>query len=313
MCQLPRRQPPPYVPLTRLARPVECVESYITIGVPPVRSDNHKAMLVRAGVAELHGQFGTHTVRAGDLVLLSAGVICGSVSRTPVDVVCAYYNPGFIADQVRWTLPDDVTDRQAAMRQVHRANPAVRSFPLDSVRYAIFEAQFEKLLRLSQPGGGLGEKFVAATQLLWMIGELFDDDDGTEERGSASEAELRPLRREVRTVLGLLQHDYRRPWTTPMLAQRVSLSESALRRAFLRAIGMSPREYLHRVRLMRFEQFLASSAMSIGEAARRVGWSSGDYASRVFALNHGLTPRQFRAEAAPVRWCCTGHCEPAPQ
>lgn len=79
--------------MTWLAQPVECVESYITNGVPPVRSPNHKAMLVRSGTAELSGPFGSHTVTAGDLVLLSAGVVCGSVSLAPVDVVCAYFNP----------------------------------------------------------------------------------------------------------------------------------------------------------------------------------------------------------------------------
>ncbi len=303
-CLSPKRTPPPFVPVTDLARPVECVESYITTGVPPVRSQNHKALLMRAGVAELRGPFGTHTVRAGDLVLLSAGVVCGSVSLAPVEVVCAYYNPGFIADQVRWTLPADVTDRRTAMREVSRVNPTLRSFPLDPVRYAAFDEQFERLLRLNERGG-LGDKFVAATQLLWLIGDLLE---GDEEQVPVADAELRPLRREVRAILELLQRDYARPWTTAALARRVSLSESALRRAFLRAIGMSPREYLHQVRLMRFEQLVAITAVSIRDAARRVGWDSGDYARRVFVRNHGLTPREYRAEAVSARQRCAGYC-----
>lgn len=87
-CQAPRRRPSTFAPVTWLAQPVECVESYITTGAPPVRSPNHKAMLVRSGTAELSGPFGSQTVAAGDLVLLSAGVVSGSVSLAPVDV-CA--------------------------------------------------------------------------------------------------------------------------------------------------------------------------------------------------------------------------------
>lgn len=306
-CKVRRKRPPPFVPVTDLARPVECVESYITTGVPPVRSANFKMFLMRAGVAELSGPFGTRTVKTGDLVLLSAGTVWGSVSLAPVDVVCAYFNPGFLTDQMRWTLPGDVTDRRAAARQLYDAIAGVRSFHLNAAQAEVFGAHFDRLLCLSNQGGSFGEKFVAATQLIWLIGELFASTE-TIEAPPVTGVELWSLRREVRIALDLLQRDYDRSWTTAALADHVALSESALRRAFYRAIGMTPREYLHRVRLMRFEQFVAGSAVSIGEAARRVGWDSGDYARRVFVRNHGVTPREFRADAylAQSRYCSGG-------
>lgn len=293
--------------MTELAQPVECVDSYITTGVPPMRSANFKAFLMRDGAAELSGPFGTRIVKTGDLVLLSAGTVCGSVSLTPVEVVCAYFNLGFLTDQVRWTLPGDVTDRRAAARQLYAAISGVRFFRLNAVQIQVFRAYFDRLLCLSEQGGSFGEKFVAATQLIWLIGELFAPTESVE-APPVTGAELRPLRQEVRVVLDLLQRDYNRSWTTPALADLVALSESALRRAFHRTVGMTPREYLHRVRLMRFEQLVAGSAVSIGEAARRVGWDSGDYARRVFVRNHGVTPREFRADAdmAQPRHCSGG-------
>lgn len=301
------------MPVTDLAHPVECVESYITSGVPPVRSANFKAFLVREGKAELSGPFGTRRVAAGDLVLLSAGTDCGSVSLAPVDVVCAYFNPGFLADQVRWTLPGNVTDRLAAQREIHRALAGVRSFSLNAAQVAVFEMQFDRLLCLTERGGSLGEKFVAATKLIWLISDLFAAEAEVEvEVASGSPSgrpEPRPLRREVRTVLDILQREYGLAWTTAALADRVALSESALRRAFHRTVGMSPREYLHRVRLMRFEQFVVGTALTIGEAARRVGWNSADYARQVFVRNHGITPREARAEAdPPLAGHCSGRC-----
>lgn len=289
--------------------PVECMESYITTGVPPVRSANFKAFLMRAGAAELNGPFGTHTVEAGDLVLLAAGTVCGSVSLTPVNVVCAYFNPGFLTDQVRWTLPGDVSDRRAAARQLYDAISGVRIFHLSPAQAEVFGAHFDRLLCLSEQAASFGDKFVAATQLIWLISELFTPTESAAVP-PVTGVELRPLRQEVRVVLDLLQHDYHRSWTTTALADQVALSESALRRAFHRAVGMTPREYLHRVRLMRFEQFVAASAVSIGEAARRVGWDSGDYARRVFLRNHGVTPREFRADAYPATQprYCSGRC-----
>lgn len=284
------------------------MESYITTGVPPVRSANFKAFLMRSGAAELSGPFGTRIVETGDLVLLPAGTVCGSVSLTPVNVVCAYFNPGFLTDQVRWTLPGDVTDRRAAARHLYDMISGVRVFHLSPAQAEVFGAHFDRLLCLSEQDGSFGEKFVAATQLIWLIGELFAPTE-TIETPLVTDVELRPLRQEVRIVLDLLQRDYNTAWTTVALADHVALSESALRRAFHRAIGMTPREYLHRVRLMRFEQFVAASSVSIGEAARRVGWDSGDYARRVFVRNHGVTPREFRADSSPKQpLYCSGSC-----
>lgn len=274
-----------------------------------MRSANFKAFLVRAGAAELSGPFGTRTVETGDLVLLSPGTVCGSVSLAPVDVVCAYFNPGFLTDQVRWTLPGDVTDRRVAARQLYDTIPDMRCFHLNAAQVELFGAHFDRLLCLSEQVGSFGEKFVAATQLTWLMSKLFAPAESVE-ASPVTGVELRPLRQEVRVVLDLLQRDYNRSWTTTALAGHVALSESALRRAFHRAVGMTPREYLHRVRLMRFEQFVAGNAVSISEAGRRVGWDSGDYARRVFVRNHGVTPREFRADVYPATQprYCSGNC-----
>lgn len=206
-------------------------------------------------------------------------------------------------------MPDFTSDRQAVLREIDRSISGVRSYPLDAAQFASLEVLFDRLLCLSERGGSLGEKFIGATQLIWLITDITAPGQPSVEITPTDLDGRRTSRVEIRAVLDLLQADYNKAWTTTELARRVALSESALRRAFHRELGVTPRDYLHQVRLMRFEQFVAGGAMSITEAARRVGWASTDYACRVFVRNHGITPRQFRAEATPVqRRRCAGGC-----
>jgi len=124
------------------ARPVECLDYWIPYGVAPVRSENFKIMLIRDGAAQLRGDFGVRTVAAGDLVMLRAGLECGSVSLAPVDVVTAYLNPTFLVDQLRWTMPGFVQDRRAVFREMVRVVPDVRSVPLTDDQFGLVLPRF---------------------------------------------------------------------------------------------------------------------------------------------------------------------------
>ncbi len=69
-------------------------------------------------------------------------------------------------------------------------------------------------------------------------------------------------------------------WTLTSLAEEVHLSRSQLVRAFDATVGMSPMAYLRHTRVERMARLLASTDLSIAEAARAVGWTDPDYASR---------------------------------
>jgi AraC-like DNA-binding protein len=288
--------PPPFRAITELAQPVECFEAWVPHGVSPIVSRNFQAMLIREGSARLHGRFGAHTVTEGELVLLSAGVKCGSVSISPVDVVTAYVNPAFLVDQLNWTFPALAGDRRAVYREVSRAVPDVRSVRLDTQQYALLHEQFDKLASLSARGASPGERMIGGTELIWQISAIVPPAPP-----SWGVPRLQPftgpLRPEVRTVLQLMHERYACDWTVPRLAREVALSESALRRAFTVATGLSPRKYLHHVRLAHFEEFVANHIMPISEAARMVGWSSTSHARSAFARSHGVSPREYRRSA----------------
>lgn len=89
------------------------------------------------------------------------------------------------------------------------------------------------------------------------------------------------------------------PWTLNSLAEEVHLSRFQLVRAFDATLGISPMAYLRRLRAERMARLLAATDLSIAEAARAVGWTDPNYASRCFQTAHGISPTEFRRRQAP--------------
>ena len=84
------------------------------------------------------------------------------------------------------------------------------------------------------------------------------------------------------------------PWTLSSLAAEVHLSRSQLVRVFDATVGMSPMAYLRQMRVERMARLLRSSDLSIAAAARAVGWTDANYASRCFRTYCGVSPTAFR-------------------
>lgn len=92
------------------------------------------------------------------------------------------------------------------------------------------------------------------------------------------------------------------PWTLSSLAEEVHLSRSQLVRAFDAVVGMSPMAYLRRMRVERMARLLATTDLSVAEAARSVGWKNQFHASQCFHAQFGVSPTEYRRShtAPPV-------------
>lgn len=90
------------------------------------------------------------------------------------------------------------------------------------------------------------------------------------------------VRGHVETAVGVLRDRLVEPWTLSMLAEEVHLSRSQLVRSFDATVGMSPMACLRKMRVERMARLLASTDLSVAEAARPVGWTDANYASRCF-------------------------------
>jgi AraC family L-rhamnose operon transcriptional activator RhaR/AraC family L-rhamnose operon regulatory protein RhaS len=95
-------------------------------------------------------------------------------------------------------------------------------------------------------------------------------------------------------VLAKLEKDCVIPLSLAELSSAASMSPSTLGRAFRRAVGVSPIDYVIRRRIQKAAELLTSSDMSIKEIAARTGFADGNYLARQFRRVLGTSPRRYR-------------------
>ena len=78
------------------------------------------------------------------------------------------------------------------------------------------------------------------------------------------------------------------------LARVVGLSASHFSRAFQKAVGVSPHRYVVQCRVIRAQQLLATTQLSLTEIALTSGFADHSHFSRCFRALIGLTPKRFR-------------------
>jgi len=88
----------------------------------------------------------------------------------------------------------------------------------------------------------------------------------------------------------------------PLLLDAVAAAAGAspfhLMRLFRRAIGVTPHQYLMRVRLLRALALLRDSALPVTEVAYEAGWSDLSNFMRTFRRDVGCSPGLFRRRGA---------------
>jgi len=78
------------------------------------------------------------------------------------------------------------------------------------------------------------------------------------------------------------------------LAERLEITPVQLTRRFRQACGMTPTEYLTKLRIERAARLLEETAFNLDEIAQKVGYENGFYLSRVFAKHKGMSPSAYR-------------------
>ena len=101
----------------------------------------------------------------------------------------------------------------------------------------------------------------------------------------------------VLAAQGYLKRHLDEPIHIPDLVKHIGLGQSRLFHLFKSATGLTPTDYLLRLRIERAKELLARPAQSVTEIALATGFSSGQYFSDVFRKYAGQTPREYRQEA----------------
>ncbi|MCC6580435.1 MAG: helix-turn-helix domain-containing protein [Phycisphaeraceae bacterium] len=100
----------------------------------------------------------------------------------------------------------------------------------------------------------------------------------------------------LQLALDHLAANLSRELTLPELARVSHLSRSRFAELFHRQVGVSPRQYLERLRIERARQMLRLTSQPIKEIAQAVGFADPAYFSNRFRLHAGRSPRRYRTE-----------------
>jgi len=102
-----------------------------------------------------------------------------------------------------------------------------------------------------------------------------------------------------RKAIQLMESRLEEKFTLDEIAQTLYVSTAHLIRMFRQEMGCTPHWYLTQYRLMRAEQLLRFSSLSIAEIAGKTGFSSPSHFISQFKAAHGCTPMQYRQHAEP--------------
>ena len=103
-----------------------------------------------------------------------------------------------------------------------------------------------------------------------------------------------PVTAGVEKVISYMEAHYHERITGQMLAEQLGLSTNYFGTYFKTHTGMTPVDYLTRVRLSHAARMLKSTREKIKTIAHETGFRSPEYFTRVFRDAFGVTPAQYR-------------------
>jgi len=103
-----------------------------------------------------------------------------------------------------------------------------------------------------------------------------------------------PQRAYVRSAIHFINKSYHRDIKVEDIAKRVGLNRSYFHRIFKEYVGVTPVEYLTRVRINRAKDLLIKTNLSMNEVAQNIGISSQQYFTYLFKKETGMSPAKFR-------------------
>lgn len=92
----------------------------------------------------------------------------------------------------------------------------------------------------------------------------------------------------------ILAHSHNTRLLIADVAEQCAMSRSHFSRAFKKATGMSPHEWLLDLRIRRAKDFLAAGSLSISEISLECGFADQSHFSRMFSKLVGTTPKRWQ-------------------
>src|SRR5688572_19930729 len=100
----------------------------------------------------------------------------------------------------------------------------------------------------------------------------------------------------IAQAVDAMQNRPSEPWHVRDLAALANLSASHFAHLFHQCIGMSPRRYLHVLRMKRARHLLEQTSLPVKDVMPLVGYRDPSHFSKDFRRRYGVGPREYRSE-----------------
>lgn len=152
------------------------------------------------------------------------------------------------------------------------------SIPVRMLRDIITEAH----------AGRITDPYIASSYVYQFITELC-------RHAAAGQRNREQWPQAVRQAAQFIEFHYNRMIGQEQLAEQLQLSKFHLLRSFTKHVGVTPNDYLNRIRIEKAVELLRTTDWSIEKIGAEVGYSSGSYFIKVFHKLTGQTPGSFRS------------------
>lgn len=104
------------------------------------------------------------------------------------------------------------------------------------------------------------------------------------------------LDKRIHTIIHFLHAHPNRMPEIKELAELVQLSESHVRKLFIKQTGQAPLHFVHSIKIEQAKKLLATTVKAISQISYELGVDNANYFSRMFKAKTGLTPLQYRQQ-----------------
>jgi AraC-like DNA-binding protein len=104
----------------------------------------------------------------------------------------------------------------------------------------------------------------------------------------------------VDAAAAYLRNHYQEPIQMPDLVRHLGFSRARMFQLFKSGLGLTPNDYLQRVRVEKAQELLRNTRKPVTQIALDTGFSSSQYFSTVFRRYTGQTPARYREKSSTV-------------
>lgn len=245
-------------------------------------------------------RFGQHkyTPRSGEFLLLKPETRFTALvgEAAPAEGLCIYFTAATL-ERVASSL---VTSSSVLLQQPDDSPTLVPPWEevINVLRSGRLQNNLQQLVSTVDEALARGNPRVTDCLLMGVAEELLRDNAVIRQRIDRLPVLKTAVRNEIfrrlQKAVTLMHREFSHQVTLPLLAFEASLSVFHFSRLFRQVYGVSPCQYLQKVRIEEAGRLLITTQSSVGDIALRCGFPDHTSFCRVFKQTIGLTPGAFR-------------------